>query len=227
MNLNRLTKKEILWLYNHRCKAHSHRYIEHIPCYLKETPPNSPIQERLGHLDIESSNLKASFGIMFSYCIKEDKGKILGRSVTPKEMKEGLYDRKLCEELVRDMRTFDKITVYYGANGRFDIPFIRSRCLHNDVDFPQYGELAIIDLYPVVKNKLQLHRNRLQTACDFLGIKSKQHPIKYNVWIQAFGGKRQHWALDYIFKHNKEDVVSLEALYYKLLPFMRRSNASV
>ena len=71
LNLNRLKKDEILWLYNNRCKAHSMRFIEHPGCFSKEKPKCSMIEERVGFLDIEASNLDANWGIVLSFCIKQ------------------------------------------------------------------------------------------------------------------------------------------------------------
>jgi len=92
MNLNRLKKSEILWLYNHSCK-HGHRYTEHIKCYLSEKPDDSPVNQKVAAFDIETSNLKATFGIVFSYAFKQTDGTILGRAVTPKEMNKGILDK--------------------------------------------------------------------------------------------------------------------------------------
>jgi len=225
INLARLKKDEIVWLYTHRCK-HGHRYTEHLPCYEKEKPQiENPIYERIGHLDIEALNLKANFGICFSYAIKEDGGEIIGRSVTPKEMRSGKYDKPLLKELCNELKGFDRITVYYGGDYRYDLPFLRTRCLHYNIPFPLYKDIKVTDVYTIVKKKLCLHRNRLQTVCDFFGIPSKAHPIDYKVWIDAFNGNKK--ALDYIFEHNKEDVISLEAVYRLLTPYNNRSMASV
>ena len=62
--LHRLKKQELVWLATHRCR-HRHLYIEHYNCYLKEHPD----REKIGFLDIESSNLDGDYGIMLSYWI--------------------------------------------------------------------------------------------------------------------------------------------------------------
>ena len=222
MNLNRLKKSEILWLYNHFCR-HKHRYTEHIKCYLTEKPAHSPIQEKIATFDIETSNLKATFGIVFSYAFLQADGKILGRAITPNEIRRGIYDKKLLQELVEDMQNQDTVITWFGKY--FDIPFVRTRCLHYGIKFPEHKSLRHIDLWKTCKDKLKLHSNRLQVCCDFLGVKSKGHPIKSHIWFDAMGGKKK--ALDYIFKHNTEDVESTMMVYNKLLPYISNLKGSI
>ena len=68
--IHRLTKQQLVWMANHTCKKHRHKYIEHYQCYVNECQ----IPERVGYLDIEASNLDADFGIML--CI-DPKTKVL------------------------------------------------------------------------------------------------------------------------------------------------------
>ena len=128
--VSRLPKQEIIWLSRHRCNAHSHTYLDHYNCYLKE----QEIKERVGFLDIETSHLKADFGICFCYCIKiMGKRKIISRCVTKKELYKNL-DREVIKQCVEDLKQFDRVITYYGS--RFDLPFLRSRALHWNIDFP-------------------------------------------------------------------------------------------
>lgn len=223
ININRLTKKEINWLFNHRCKC-GHRYIEivHPNCLAKHI--GNPIQERVGFLDIESG-LHADFDYVFSYCIKKKNGKILGRVLTPKEIKTYIFDRDLLKQFVRDIRQFDRVVVYWGKDRRHDLPFLRTRAVTYGIDFPLYQEVKITDVYDIIKSKFKLSHNRLQNACEQFDIPCKTHPIKPKVWQTAKAGHPQ--SLRYIYDHNKEDVISLELLYDKVMPYVRQSNVSI
>lgn len=223
MNLNRLTKKQILWLWTHRCK-HRKRYLEHISCFYSERP-NIDILEHIGILDIEASNLNANFGYMFSYCIKELDGELYYGVLSPSDIKRKIFDKKLLKNCISDMMKFDRLVVYYGSDKRFDLPFLRTRAVFNNIDFPYWGDIRIYDLYPVIKAKFKLHSNRLETACDFFGIPCKQHPIKYDIWVRAMSGDAE--SLQYILTHNIEDVMSTEALFKKVNEFSRLSNTSI
>jgi len=224
INIARLRKDEIIWLHQHKCR-HGHTYLEHSNCIEVEKPNMCPAFEKIGFLDIEASNLKADFGIILSYCIKEENGKIIGRAVTPKELKGEIYDKNLVEQLCSDIRTFDRIVVYYGTDYKFDLPFIRTRAVFWGLNFPSYKEIKVFDMYPVVKKKFKLHRNRLETACDFFGIPSKGHRLKPDIWFKAMTGQKK--GLDFILEHNKEDVISLEDLYHKTIKYSNIPNTSI
>lgn len=218
-----LTKKEIVWLSTHRCQ-HGHRYLNHYECYKREIETLK--EERVGVLDIESTGLDADFGFMLSYAILDAKtGKVLGRVLKPSEVADGTYDGNLCKEIVRDMMKFDRIVGYYIKDRRFDIPYIRSRCLSHGVDFPKYGELKITDVYDIVKNKLKLGRSRLVSACQFLGITAKSHPLTGSYWMDARTGKKN--GLDWVWLHNVEDVESTLKLWNKVRDFQRKQNTSL
>jgi uncharacterized protein YprB with RNaseH-like and TPR domain len=182
--------------------------------------------ERIGFLDIESSNLNASFGYVFTYCIKElDNPKILERTVTRKDIHNKIFDKRIMEQLIKDFKNFDRIVVYWGKNYRFDIPFLRSRCLRHGIDFPGYKELFVTDLYDSVKSKLRLGRNSLLSACRHLGINAKDTPIEPQLWMDASTGDEK--ALATILQHNREDVISTEELWKVMRKFSGRQRSSL
>ena len=225
LNIKRLKKNEIEWLWDNRCKKHSHRYLEHYSCFLHENPQNSPLYEKVGFLDIESTGLQADFCFILSYKIKEMNGKILGRVLTPNEIRNGTFDKKLLKECVEDMRKFDRIVVFYGSDYKFDIPTLRTRTLRYNLDFPLYKEIKVTDLHPIIKKKFNLHNNRLMTACSFFGIESKGHMMNPDMWMGAISGNKK--ALDWVKIHNEEDVISTEKLYLKVIDFVSKSNTSI
>lgn len=214
MNISKVTKKEIVWMANHKCE-HGHTFLAHPNCYKATT-------EKIGFLDIEASNLNADFGIILSYCIGHSEG-VIANVIKPKELKSKDTDKRLVRDLLNDMRKFDRIVTYYGT--RYDIPFIRSRAMAHKLDFPEYGSVFHTDVYFWAKTKLCIHRKRLQTVCDFLGIKSKEHPLHGGMWTKALSGCTK--SLDYILTHNIEDVNSLAEVFNALSPFCTIRNASV
>jgi uncharacterized protein YprB with RNaseH-like and TPR domain len=226
MNIAQLKKAELVWLSTHRCKAHSHKFIEHPQCYDLEYPLQRPggTPERIGMLDIEATNLSAEFGYTFSYAIKKLDGPVLGRVLTPKEIRSFQFDKELMKEFCRDVKQFDKIITHYGTDRRFDIPFLRTRCLRFDLDFPLYKEISVDDTWPMSRNKLKLTRNRLENICVFLNIPAKGHKMNPDIWCKALSGHKP--SLEYIWAHNVEDVESLEAVWkrlHKYVPDVKRS----
>lgn len=220
MNFSRLSKDELLEMAKDRCK-HGHSFLAHPKCYLQA--PGK--QEKIGFFDIETSNLHANFGVLLSYSIKELDGPVLKRVIKPEELRSKKQDYNVTKECIRDILKFDAVVVYYGKDRRHDLPYLRTRALVHNLEFPGYKELAIVDVYDYVKGKLSLHRNRLQNACETLKIPAKKHPLNGDMWVFALTGDQK--ALNYILKHNVEDVVSLEALYKKLIKFVRKTNSSI
>lgn len=208
----RLTKKDIEWLGTHSCKAHQVDFIQHYNCFVKEKPNDAPCKERIGFLDIESTGLKGNWDFMLCYCIKELGGEILGRHITPHEIRSYKFDQHLTEELLRNVRKFDRIITYYGM--RFDIPFIKTRAEKWGLDFPAYRDLWQTDVYFLAKANLLLHSTRLMHVCDLMGIPNKEHKLDPDIWQKAQSGHRE--SLEWIFAHCSEDVISLEMAYKRL-----------
>jgi len=228
LNLNRLKKEEIIYLYNHRCKHH-HRFIEivHPNCLKEFLKNNNMIQERIGFLDIESTGFNADFDYIISYAIyDEQEDKILGRVLTKKEVLNWkVLDNKLMKEFCRDVRKFDRLVVYWGKDRRHDLPFLRSRAIKAKADFPLYKEILVTDLYDICKGKLRLHGYRLEHVCKFLNIPAKQHPLDGDMWLRAKLGDKP--GLNYVWEHNKEDVVSMREVYWTMEKYARNPKVSI
>jgi len=218
MNIARLSKEEILKRHFFKC-VHGHTGIEHPNCY---DQANSK-KERLGYIDIEASNLKADFMVILTICIKEDGGKVWARTITPKELKSDTLDRGVIADTIEEMRKYDRLIGYYST--RYDIPSIRTRALLYKLNFPTYKEVKHTDAYYIVRNKLNLHRNRLETACEFLGIPAKGHRLSPVIWTKALTGDKK--SLKHIELHCKEDVKSLEALYKRVVEYSAPNNKSI
>jgi len=207
-----MKKEEILDLFRGRCK-HGHLYAEHPSCYVKEKKR----EIKIGYIDIESSQLASNFGIMLSYAIKEKgKNKIYFDTITKVDIDGKILDKRLVENCIRDMRKFDVLMGYYST--KFDIPYIRSRAMYWNIDFPKYGELKHKDIYYMVRNKMRLNYNRLEVACNHLGIKGKTH-LDGKYWTLALSGDEK--SLKYILDHNKKDVIILEKLHNRIKDYVR------
>lgn len=211
-----MSKAEIVSRLRFRC-PHRHDGLTHHACYTKAHD-----QERVGFLDIEATSLNASFGYMLSYCIKPLGKPVVKRPISPTEIKNLTFDKRLCKQLLADLGTYDRLVTYYGIG--YDLPFLRTRCLTHGLDFPPMGSIFHTDVYYTVKSKLRLHRNRMEVACDQFGIESKGHRLTPKVWQEAQAGHKP--AIDYVLQHNVEDVISLEALWTKLQGHFRVNKTS-
>jgi uncharacterized protein YprB with RNaseH-like and TPR domain len=218
LNPFKMKKADLLKLFKGRCK-HGHTYAEHPACYLKEKEDTV----KVGYIDIESSQLKGNFGIMISYAIKErGSDTIYSNTITKKDIDGEILDRDLVKHCVKDMKKFDILMGYYST--RFDIPFIRTRAMYWGIDFPMYGELKHKDIWYMVRNKMNLHSNRLEVACRHLGIEGKTH-LDGSQWTLATAGNKK--ALEYVLDHNKKDVIILEKLHNRIKEFVRDTTRSI
>lgn len=178
-----------------------------------------PLTQVQGYLDIEASQLTASFGHMISWALKLRKGVVFSDFIKQRSLKE---EKRIVGTLIKAMTKVDEVVTYYGT--RFDIPFIRTRALYHDLDFPQYMSLGHLDLYYVARHRLRMHSNRLASVAEFLGIEGKT-ALKPEVWVQASFGDKE--AIKYIHVHNIADVTILEKVHDRLEPFMRGVQRSV
>jgi uncharacterized protein YprB with RNaseH-like and TPR domain len=221
--LRPLTKQEILRYANTLCK-HGHPLIVHTGCLEQVIG----YQEKVGFLDIETSNFSASFGVVITWCIKEHGGEIDEGYLQKEDFnnKDGQYDGRILAECVEAMRKFDKLIVYWGKDRRFDIPFLRTRAVSMNIDFPLYQERMVNDLYDIVKNKFKFGRNSLFAACAQFGIGAKDTQLSPQTWMDATVGRKPE-AIQTILQHNREDVISTEELWDKIHVFSSTPKTSI
>lgn len=193
-----------------RCK-HRHTAATHPGCFKKpeeKKPANWWDGKRIGFLDIEATGLKANFGFMLSWAIKERNGPTKSDVITSDEMMSRVFDKRITKSLLDEILKYDVVVTYYGTG--FDIPFIRSRAFKHNIPFIPLGKVSHWDLYYQVRNKLKLSRSSLEVATKFLGIQGKNH-VEEGVWLLATYGDTK--SLGYVLDHNVRDVVILEKLY--------------
>jgi len=235
LNINKKeenTKKEKFDIRKLRC-VHRHTIEEHPSCFAKgmvkydfkddrefERLTGVPWYQfpsyKIGYLDIETDGLKADFSTMLSWAIKEKGGDIVTGVIKQKELFNGVYDKRLIEDCINELKKYAIICTYNGT--RFDIAYLRTKALHYGIEFPGYGELYHFDLYYTCKSKLNLSRKSLANVTDYLGIEGKTD-ISKDAWRKAKYGDPD--SLAEVVKHNIPDVVILEKLHDKL-DFVRK-----
>lgn len=239
INPNKLLKSELvaLWeeLFQGRCEAHDMPYSEHPQCWIRERQ-EFRIEEKIGYLDIENSNLDAPFGFVLSWCIKEDGGGVTGMHLIPDDFKKELanplkekvvVDERILKTLVKEIKKYDRIAVYWGKNRRHDIPYIRHRAIKLGLDFPLYKSVYCTDVWDMGKSLLKMgpYNNSLWSVCNEFDVPAKGTKCPRYYWPKASMGHMD--AIKTIYQHNIEDVESLEPLYHMLDPFYRKIKASV
>ncbi len=211
--VHRLKKDIINWLATHYCKKHGVPYLLHYgTCYLEEHPE----MNRIGHFDLECSDLSADYSIILSYAILDDDGETLyGRKITKEELYSKDLDKHIVEDCIKDLLRFNIITTFFGT--RFDFPLLRTRALMNKVPFPIYGTLKHIDMFYVGKSKLKTRRKSLERVCRaVLGTTRKTEIMPHTIPRCVQGNKEE---LDKLFLHNIYDVQDLRDLYHALIDY--------
>lgn len=178
----------------------------------KFNPPSNGA--RVLFYDIETTNLSANFG----YCLCVG-FKWLGKSqiYIPSIADYKLYnvdptnDKMLMKETYKIMCDADVVVGHYSS--RFDAPYINSRLLHHNLK--PIPPIPHIDTWRVARYQLKLNSNRLQSVCEFFNLEDKT-PVKGPHWIKAMAGNKT--SLKYVIDHCRQDIVTLEQAYKKLLP---------
>lgn len=223
-NINRMSKEEIMWLVNNRCEKHGHRYISHFNCFLKD----QKIKERIGYLDIEASNLKANFGIVLSWAIKDGQSDwVYYDHLTLKDVTKypESEDKRILETCAETMREFDRIVTHYGGDFQYDLPYLRTRSIMMGVSFPKPGEIYHADTFAIAKRKLSLSSRRQDIIAEALFRKSLKSRINSAAWRGAVRGDAS--CIREVLDHNVRDVLELEANFLAMVPFVKLTKKSI
>lgn len=197
---------------------------------------------RIGYLDIETvAGFSANYGNMVSWAmfipdepyqwamkwLSKEKNTYEINPLGVEEVTEGrvlydmwnrkeainhlVWDKRICKSLVKALDEVDLVVTYYGT--KFDVPYVRTRVLYNNLRFPLYQEKLHLDLYYAVKSLLKLGRNTLEQATRFFGIEGKNH-VTAEAWNGARVGDPE--SMEYVINHNIEDVKILACLHNRL-----------
>ena len=218
VNIKRANATQYQWLFQHGCQ-HRHRYSKHFNCFLKEFN----IKEKHAFLDIETSNLKADFGIVLCWCILDDKDVLHEDWMTKKDIVSGNEDKRIIQTCIDTMLKFDRIIGHYSTY--FDLPFLRTRALIHGLKFPDYGELYHTDVWKMAKHSLCIHSNRQDCVAEALQGKTIKTRINHPAWRKATAGDKE--SMSEVVKHCECDVPDLKKNFYSLLPFVRLTKSSI
>ena len=217
-NIRNTNNNQYNWLRNNSCK-HRHKYITHFNCFLKE----NNIKEKVGYLDIETSNLKANFGVVLCWCIMDEDNNILEDWMTLKDITKGYEDKRVVETCIQTMLQFDRVVGHYSTY--FDIPFLRTRALIHGVEFPPFGSLFHTDVWRMARSKLCLHSNRQDAIAESLQGKTVKTRISHPAWRKAMLGNAA--AMAEVVDHCEKDIFDLKKNHLTLLPFLRETRTSI
>lgn len=116
----------------------------------------------------------------------------------------------------------DAVVHYNGS--RFDIPILNREFLLFGIKPP--STYKQIDLLKVARNQFKFPSNKMDFIAKALGIEGKTEHAGFQMWVDCMAYKEDAWKE--MEKYNKNDIIVLENLYKKLLPWIKQhANHSV
>jgi predicted PolB exonuclease-like 3'-5' exonuclease len=124
----------------------------------------------------------------------------------PKQMLKGIHG------LLNDA---DAVISYNGR--KFDLPILHKEFLLYNFNPPQpYKQ---IDLLNTMRQRFKFVSNKLDYVCQQLGLGKKTDHEGFELWLKCMNNDKEAWKR--MEKYNKQDVVLLESLYNRVLPWIK------
>lgn len=109
----------------------------------------------------------------------------------------------------------DAVVHYNGK--RFDIPTLNKEFIENAYMPPDpYHQ---IDLLQAARQQFRFPSNKLDYVAQALGVGQKHNHRGFELWIECMQGKKSAWKE--METYNKQDVLLLERVYNKMLPWIK------
>lgn len=126
------------------------------------------------------------------------------------------------DQLVDNMlMLLDEADIVVTHNGKkFDIPMILGRAVARGFKPP--SPFHQVDTYQVAKNEFKFVSNSLKVVADVLGVAPKDDHKKFpgfELWVECLKNNEEAWLE--MRTYNIQDVVTLEQVYEKFLPYIR------
>lgn len=137
------------------------------------------------------------------------------REQTPLPWSDETWYAHFLQKLHSVLDEADIVVTYNGK--RFDIPTLYKEFVQHGLNPP--APFHHIDLYQTVKRQFRWASNKLDFVCQQLGLGSKVHHKGQELWTDVEAGCPKAQRL--MEKYNRGDVILLEKLYKKLLPWIK------
>jgi hypothetical protein len=117
---------------------------------------------------------------------------------------------------IHDLISEADAVVHYNGT-RFDIPVLNKEFLLQHLAPP--APYKQIDLLRVVRKEFRFPSNKLDYIAQRLGLGKKTDHEGYQLWVKCMNKDPAAWKV--MEKYNKQDVVLLEKVYDRLLPWIK------
>ncbi len=109
----------------------------------------------------------------------------------------------------------DAVIHYNGT--RFDIPTLNKEFLEAEMSPP--APYHQIDLLKTARKEFRFPSNKLDYVARALGLGQKTKHEGFELWIKCMNRDKEAWAVMALY--NKQDVILLEKVYERFLPWIR------
>lgn len=124
-------------------------------------------------------------------------------------------DRELVEEL---WHILDQCDIFIAHNARFDKGWANQRFAFHGMKPP--SPYIVIDTLSAIKEAFSLPSNALEAATNYFLLERKRHHEGITLWIKCCKGDVE--AFEEMEYYNIGDIPTLEGLYLKVRPFMKK-----
>jgi hypothetical protein len=108
----------------------------------------------------------------------------------------------------------DIVVTYNGK--KFDIPTLNKEFLEGG--YPPPAPYKQVDLYQTAKRQFRFASNKMDHLARSLGLRTKVRHSGHELWVRCMAGDAKAWAK--MERYNKRDVVILDKLYDRMLPWI-------
>ena len=124
-------------------------------------------------------------------------------------------DKEMLKEFSAIMSTVDEAVAHNGD--RFDIKWLRTRCLMHDIYFPTY--VKSFDTLKKVRSMFNFQSNKLDYIANVLGFGNKL-PTSMKLWDDIILNRCPK-AMKTMVEYCDHDVILLEDVYRKIMPYTK------
>lgn len=136
----------------------------------------------------------------------------------PKIMFESIYKNDSYEMLIKIHSLLDEADVVTHFNGsKFDIPTLNKEFIEHGINPP--SPYKQVDLLKIARNQFRFPSNKLAYIAKKLGLTEKVQNIGHELWIKCMNNDPEAWKM--MKEYNKGDVITLQELYYRFLPWIK------
>lgn len=117
---------------------------------------------------------------------------------------------------IHDLISEADAVIHYNGT-KFDMPTLNKEFLLHEMNPP--APYKQIDLLKQVRSQFRFPSNKLDYVAQRLGLGSKTAHEGHELWVKCMNKDKDAWFR--MEEYNKQDVILLEKLYHRLLPWIK------